>query len=39
MRVINIGISSFYDALAEQGVDVAQIDWKPPVKINEALNL
>ena len=37
MKVINIGISSFYDALAEQGVEVAQIDWKPPVKINDEL--
>ncbi len=37
LRVINLGISSFYDALISQGVDAAQIDWKPPVKVNVEL--
>lgn len=36
--VINIGISSFYDALASQNVKVAEIKWKPPVKINKGLS-
>ena len=36
-RVINLGISSFYDALLTQEVDAAQIDWKPPVKVNVEL--
>ena len=37
MKVINLGISSFYDALVSQGVEAAQIDWKPPVKVNVEL--
>ena len=37
LSVINVGISSFYDALSEQKVKVAQIDWKPPVKVNSEL--
>ncbi len=37
LRVINLGISSFYDALNEQGVDVVEIEWKPTSKINKEL--
>lgn len=32
LRVVNIGISSFYDALKEQNCEVTQIDWHPPVR-------
>lgn len=32
IRVINLGIETFYDALVEQGVKAVQIDWRPPVK-------
>ncbi len=28
--VINIGLKGFSDSLAEQGVDVVQVDWVPP---------
>ena len=28
--VINIGLKGFAESLAEQEVDVAQIDWTPP---------
>ena len=35
LRIVNIGISSFYDALTVQDCDAIQIDWHPPVKISE----
>ena len=28
--VINIGVRQFSHSLADQGVDVVQIDWSPP---------
>jgi FdrA protein len=28
--VINVGLESFRDALALQGADVVQVDWRPP---------
>ena len=31
-RVINIGISTFYEALVSQKVKAVQLDWRPPVK-------
>lgn len=34
LHIVNIGISSFYDALKEQNCEVTQIDWHPPVKIS-----
>ena len=27
--VVNVGLKSFGDALKEQGVEVAQVEWKP----------
>ena len=30
LKVINIGIPSFADDLATQGVSVVKVDWKPP---------
>ncbi len=32
LRVINLGIQMFCDALTEQGVRCTQIKWHPPVK-------
>ncbi|MBQ1878492.1 MAG: hypothetical protein II161_06730 [Erysipelotrichaceae bacterium] len=32
LKVINIGISNFYDSLEKQHAKVVQIDWQPPVK-------
>ena len=29
LKVINIGMSIFYDALKVQNVKVVQVDWKP----------
>lgn len=30
IRVINIGLELFAEALRSQGVTVAQVDWRPP---------
>ena len=30
LKVINVGISTFADDLRSQGVEVVQVDWKPP---------
>ena len=35
LRVINIGIQTFYDALAAQKAKCTQIEWTPPVKQDE----
>ena len=37
LRVVNLGISSFYDALTVQDCKAAQIDWHPPVKISDEM--
>jgi hypothetical protein len=29
LKVINIGMSIFYDALKVQNIEVVQVDWKP----------
>jgi hypothetical protein len=30
LRVINIGLESFAEDLREEGVEVLQVDWRPP---------
>jgi len=35
LRVINIGIQMFYDALLMQDAKVTQIEWQPPIKQSE----
>ncbi len=30
LSVINLGLEGFGDALTDQGVDVVQMDWRPP---------
>jgi FdrA protein len=37
VKVINVGLEIFYDSMAEQGVEVVQVDWKPPAGGNEEL--
>ena len=37
LRVVNLGISSFYEALSSQDCTAAQIDWHPPVKLDEEM--
>lgn len=35
LRVVNIGISSFYDALTVQDCEAVQVEWRPPVKLSD----
>ena len=35
LRVINIGLDVFYQALKEQGAEAVQVSWKPPVKLEK----
>ena len=37
VRVINIGIESFSEDLRNAGVDVVQMDWRPPAGGNRRL--
>lgn len=37
IRVINLGIETFYDALTKQGVKATQLAWRPPVKQDEEM--
>ena len=30
IKVINIGVKTFYDSLRDQGVEVIHVDWRPP---------
>jgi len=30
LKVINIGVKTFYEVLKEQGVKVIHVDWRPP---------
>ncbi|MDH5704164.1 MAG: hypothetical protein OEY99_08100 [Aigarchaeota archaeon] len=35
LKVINIGLDVFYQALKDQGVEAVQVSWKPPVKLEK----
>jgi len=35
LKVINIGLELFRDALEAQGVNVAQVSWQMPVKLEK----
>jgi hypothetical protein len=35
LRVINIGMNIFYDALKVQNVKVIQVDWKPDPSLDK----
>lgn len=35
LKVINIGLEIFNDALEQQGVRVAQVSWQKPVKLEK----
>ena len=32
LRVVNIGLQSFADAISMQNAKVTQLDWRPPVE-------
>lgn len=35
LRVVALGVDMFADALAEQGVALVRVDWRPPAEIAE----
>lgn len=35
LKVINVGLEIFKDALEQQGVNVAQVSWQKPVKLEK----
>lgn len=37
LKVVNLGLQSFAVSLQQQGVNVAQINWRPPVKHDQAM--
>jgi FdrA protein len=37
LAVVNVGLESFYDSLAGQGVQAVHVDWRPPAGGNEKL--
>ena len=37
IKVISLGLPVFYESLKEQGVDVIQVDWKPPAGGNKKM--
>ena len=37
LKIVNLGISSFYEALVNQDCEAVQIDWHPPVKLSDDL--
>lgn len=37
VRVINVGLQLFAESLADQSVEVAQVNWKPPVELEPEL--
>jgi FdrA protein len=37
LAVVNVGLESFYDSLASQGVPAVHVDWRPPAGGNEKL--
>ena len=36
-RVANVGVSDFSESLAAQDVPVIQVDWRPPLKLDDDL--
>lgn len=32
LRVINIGLAAFYEAVEAQGAKAVQLDWRPPAE-------
>lgn len=38
LKVINMGLESFYKELKDQEVDVVHVEWRPPAGGNEKMN-
>ena len=43
LKIVNIGLPRFYEAIISQNVKAVQLDWRPPVKqskeIEDLLNM
>lgn len=37
LKVLNIGLESFYLALKDQGVKALHVEWRPPVKLEKEI--
>ena len=37
LKVVNIGLTRFYDALVAQDVKSTQLDWRPPFRQSEEI--
>jgi hypothetical protein len=37
LQVINLGVTQFAETLAAQGINVVQVDWRPPAQGNREL--
>ena len=37
VKVINVGLQLFADSLAAQAMDVARVNWKPPLELEPEL--
>jgi len=37
LKVVNIGLAHFYNALVTQKVKATQLEWRPPVKQSEEI--
>ena len=37
LKIINIGLEIFHESLLTQGVEVLQVDWRPPAGGDEKL--
>ncbi len=37
LKVINVGLETFYEALKEQGVAAIHVSWQPPPKLEKEL--
>ena len=38
LRVINVGLSVFYDAIVLQGAKAVQLEWQPPVELEKEIS-
>ena len=37
LKIINIGLPSFYEEVINQGAEAIQLDWRPPFKQNDEI--
>jgi FdrA protein len=37
LRIVNLGLTVFYESLKSQEAEVMQVDWKPPAGGNQEL--